>query len=76
MATSSHRNSSASQYIRLLEALTISPLNTFEIREQLDICAPAAVVQIMREKGLPVMTRYVKHGYHPHVAQYVLLASI
>ena len=71
-----HPNSFKSQVIRLTEALSQRPLTTIEIREQLDICAPAAVIQAMRNLGLNIITTRIRVGIHPAIAQYTLLSSI
>lgn len=71
-----HPNSFKSQVTRLTEALTQRPLTTIEIRDQLDICAPAAVIQSMRDNGLNVITTRIRVGVHPAIAQYTLLSSI
>lgn len=68
MAASRH-----AQRYRLLEALRLRPVSTFEARTQLDIPHPAARVQELRETHR-IITHWTREDGH-RVAKYVLLVG-
>lgn len=76
---SNHRETSAvAQRYRLLTALKIAPVNTFEARERLNIMMPAARVKELRNTGHEVITERIQlmdsgGVMHYGVAKYILI---
>lgn len=72
-------SSSDAQRARLLGALRKHSLNTFEIREMLNIFSPAPRVHELRKSGYKIKTIpesiTINGTYHPQVARYLLLSD-
>ena len=71
-------NSAHSQRLRLLEALRHRPMNTLEIRRELDILAPSQRIGELKHKhGHDIITHMVKDvtdaGEVHRVARYTLI---
>lgn len=64
------------QQKRVLDGLLKQPMTTNELREDLDVLAPAARIFELRERGFNIITHWeiidTGHGKH-RVAKYVLL---
>ena len=74
-----HNTSIYAQQARLLCALIDGSVTTYQAREQLNICAPAARIIELREQGHDILTSFetLPDGagrLHPRSARYVLLA--
>ncbi len=72
-------NSRRAQQQRLLEALRIAPVSTFDARSRRDIAHPAARVCELRELGFSIATLWStelsESGTKHRVAKYALIAE-